>query len=48
MLLMDHCVNSDIPPLELDDTTDEQANNSDADADDMGNPFSEDETDSEN
>ena len=44
----DDCVNSDIPPLELDDTTDEQVHDSDADADDMGNPFSEDETDSEN
>ena len=45
----DDCANSDIPPLELDDTTeDEQAHNSDGDADDMGNPFSKDETDSEN
>ena len=42
-------MNSDIPPLELDDTTeDEQAHNSDGDADDMGNPFSKDETNSEN
>ena len=45
----DDCVNSDILPLELDDTTeDEQAHHSDADTDDIGNPFSEDETDSEN
>ena len=47
MLSEDDCINSDIPPLELDDTTDEQAHDSDADADDMGNPLSEDETDSD-
>ena len=45
----DDCVNSDVPPLEVDDTTeDEQVHDSDADADYLGNPFSEDETDSEN
>ena len=47
MVSENDCINSDIPPLELDDTTDEQAHDSDADADDMGN-FFEDETDSEN
>ena len=42
----DNCVNSDTPPLEVDDTTeDEKAHNSDGDADDMDNK---DETDSEN